>query len=161
MSRKLERLEELFPSKYEKFKEKCPNWFEEFTTEEITSDSVNDLIYSCHFLDGEIEYQTFSHAYVIVRYNLNDKQLYTIDLIDGSNNFLGKIKKYPAGTDVLYWENPIKLFIQLYSRSYCPIKNYILDGSLEYQSDFKLYFDHIENMLGEGQKRLNEISEMN
>jgi hypothetical protein len=150
MSKNLEqlrRLKELFPSNYEKFEQQYPKEFNELITQEITDNSLEKLFHNDKFVNRDEDYWTYLETYIIIKCNLNGRYFYTMDRFsrDRDESELSDYKTYLGKTEILLWKNPGDMFELLYWTNFCPIKNYILDGSLAHQSDLEIIFNTIKS----------------
>jgi len=144
----LARLKELFPLNYDKFEENIINGG-------IMEESLNCLINDDNqFIGKDVEYRTFLDNYAIIQYNLSGQQFYTIKYFDGYDRMFGDSDCFWTGTEILVWGNPSEIFKQLSRCDFCPIKNYILDGTLAHQSELGIIFNNIKRKMEEQEKRI-------
>jgi len=101
-------------------------------------ESIYDFVHDKNFSTKDTEYEMESEQYIIVQYNLNGNQFYTIDHGYRSSDYF-----WPE-TKILVWDDPSNAFKQLCDEDCCPVGDYIFNGSLAHQSDLKSIFKILE-----------------
>jgi hypothetical protein len=140
----LERLNELFPQSSQNYEIKSPNEFEH-----STKSRIRDLVYDYKFIPRDVHYKSDSDVeqYLIIKYNRNGKELYGIKYLD--TEYLSMGMNFWEGSEILEWDFPSKIFRELCEKDYCPVVNYIYDGSSAHQSDLKIIFDKVKDRVSE------------